>query len=70
MHPPTEIEFTIDLFPGTIPISKVLYHMTPMELVKLIVKLQELLDKVHLSVPPWGVLCYLSQRKMEVLIYS
>lgn len=40
-----EIEFVIDLTPGTSPISKPLYRMAPTELKKLKLPLQELLDK-------------------------
>lgn len=39
-----EIKFSIDLLPGTTPISKASYHMTPLELKELKVQLQELLD--------------------------
>ena len=40
-----EIEFVIDLVPGTTPISKAPYRMAPTELKELKVQLQELLDK-------------------------
>ena len=40
-----EIEFVIDLVPGTAPILKALYQMSPTELKELKVQLQELLDK-------------------------
>ena len=51
-----EIEFHIDLNPGTRLISKALYHMSPLELKELKVKLQDLLDKgfIRLSVSPWS----------------
>ncbi|KAL6325936.1 hypothetical protein AAG906_038427 [Vitis piasezkii] len=51
-----EMEFTIDLIPRTTPISKTSYNMTPIELKKLKVQLQELLDKgfIRLNVSPWG----------------
>ena len=51
-----EIEFSIDLFPRTVPISKAPYRMAPVELVELRVQLQELLDKgfIRSSVSPWG----------------
>ena len=45
LPPEREVEFTIDLVPGTTPISKTPYKMAPVELKKLKVQLQELLDK-------------------------
>ncbi|KAL0546149.1 hypothetical protein IC582_016055 [Cucumis melo] len=51
-----EIEFAIELEPGTVPISRALYRMAPAELEELKVQLQELLDKgfIRPSVSPWG----------------
>jgi hypothetical protein len=40
-----DVEFTIELQPGTTPISGRSYKMTPMELAELKVQLNELLDK-------------------------
>nr|XP_009771167.1 PREDICTED: uncharacterized protein LOC104221741 [Nicotiana sylvestris] len=54
--PPTrEIEFSIDLVPGTQPISIPPYRIAPAELRELKVQLQELLDKglIRPSVSPW-----------------
>ena len=45
LSPDREIEFAIDLLPGTGPISKAPYRMAPLELVELKKQLQELLDK-------------------------
>jgi len=45
LPPDWEIEFTIELVPGTAPISKAPYRMTPAELTELKTQLQELLDK-------------------------
>ena len=51
-----EIEFSIDLLPGTSPISKAPYRMAPTELKELKEQLQELLDKgfIRPSASPWG----------------
>jgi len=51
-----EIEFAIELLPGTAPISKAPYRMAPTELIELKKQLQELLDKglIRPSVSPWG----------------
>ena len=51
-----EIEFAIDLVPGTAPISMAPYRMAPAELKELKLQLQELLEKgfIRPSVSPWG----------------
>ena len=51
-----EIEFCIDLIPGTQPISIPPYRMAPVELRELKTQLQDLLDKgfIRPSVSPWG----------------
>ncbi|RVW79623.1 Transposon Ty3-I Gag-Pol polyprotein [Vitis vinifera] len=56
LPPEREMEFTIDLVPGTGPMSKAPYRMAPVELKELKVQLQELLDKgfIRPSVSPWG----------------
>jgi hypothetical protein len=56
MPPDRNVEFTSKLQPGTAPISKQLYKMTPNELAELKVQLNELLDKgyIHPSSSPWG----------------
>ncbi|KAJ8764928.1 hypothetical protein K2173_010393 [Erythroxylum novogranatense] len=56
LPPDREIEFGIDLVPGTATISIPPYRMAPVELKELKVHLQELLDKgfIRPSVSPWG----------------
>jgi hypothetical protein len=56
MPPDRDIDFIIELQPGTAPISKRPYYMPPNELVELKVQLQDLLDKgfIHPSASPWG----------------
>ncbi|CAN1768730.1 Retrovirus-related Pol polyprotein from transposon 17.6 [Linum perenne] len=51
-----EVEFNIELVPGTAPISIPPYRMAPAELNELKEQLQELLDKgfIRPSVSPWG----------------
>jgi hypothetical protein len=51
-----DIEFIIELQPGTAPISKSPYRMPPNELAELKIQLQDLLDKgfIHPSASPWG----------------
>ncbi|XP_052198421.1 uncharacterized protein LOC127805709 [Diospyros lotus] len=45
MPPEREVEFTIDLVPGSAPISKAPYRMAPKELHELKTQLEELLGK-------------------------
>jgi hypothetical protein len=56
MPPDHEIEFVIELVPGTTPIFKRPYRMTTNQLAELKEQLQELLDKgyIHPSASPWG----------------
>jgi hypothetical protein len=56
MPPDQDVEFVIELQPGTTPISKRPYKMTPNELAELKVQLNELLDKGYIrpSSSPWG----------------
>ncbi|XP_070010562.1 uncharacterized protein [Nicotiana sylvestris] len=54
--PDREIDFGIDLLPGTKPISIPPYRMAPAQLKELKVQLKDLLDKgfIRPSVSPWG----------------
>ncbi|KAL5734645.1 hypothetical protein ACOSP7_032506 [Xanthoceras sorbifolium] len=56
LPPQREVEFVIDVVPGTSPVSIAPYRMTPAELKELKIQLQELLDKgfIRPSVSPWG----------------
>ncbi|XP_043805273.1 uncharacterized protein LOC122721498 [Manihot esculenta] len=56
LPPEREVEFAIDVVPGTTPISIAPYRMAPTELKELKVQLQELLDKgfIRLSISHWG----------------
>jgi hypothetical protein len=56
MPPDRDIEFIIELQPGTAPISKRHYRMPPNELAELKIQLQDLLDKGYIrpSASPWG----------------
>ncbi|KAL0539804.1 hypothetical protein IC582_024025 [Cucumis melo] len=65
LPPHREIEFAIELEPGTVPISRAPYRMAPTELKELKVQLQELLDKgfIRPSVSPWGALVLFVKKK-------
>jgi hypothetical protein len=56
MPPDREIEFVIELVPGTASIFKRPYRMTVNQLAELKGQLQELLDKGYIrpSASPWG----------------
>ena len=56
LPPDRELEFSIDLLPGTNPISMAPYRMAPAELVELKKQLTELLEKgfIRPSVSLWG----------------
>ena len=56
LPPDREVEFTIDLIPGTEPISIPPYRMSPAELRELKAQLEELLSKgfIKPSISPWG----------------
>ncbi|WVZ93872.1 hypothetical protein U9M48_039825 [Paspalum notatum var. saurae] len=56
LPPDRDVEFRIDLVPGTAPVSKRPYRMAPDELRELKTQLQEQLDKgfIRPSSSPWG----------------
>jgi hypothetical protein len=56
LPPRREIDFSIDLLPGSAPISKSPYRMSLLVLTELKIQLQELLDNEYIrpSVSPWG----------------
>jgi hypothetical protein len=64
-----DIEFAIELQPGTTPISKRPYRMPPAELAELKKQLQELLDKgfIHPSTSSWGCPTLFMKKKDESL---
>jgi hypothetical protein len=64
-----DIEFAIELQPGTTPISKRPYRMPPAELAELKKQLQELLNKgfIRPSTSPWGCPALFVKKKDESL---
>jgi hypothetical protein len=60
-----DVEFTIELQPGTTPISRWLYKMTLKELAELKVQLNKLLDKGYIrpSSSPWGCAALFVKKK-------
>ncbi|XP_071921761.1 uncharacterized protein [Coffea arabica] len=65
LPPEREIEFKIDLLPGTSPISKTPYRMAPAELKELKLQLQYLLERgfIRESGSPWGAPVLFVKRK-------
>jgi hypothetical protein len=69
MPPDQDVEFTIELQPGTATISTRSYKMTPKELAELKVQLKELLDKGYIrpSSSPWGYSALFVKKKDQSL---
>jgi hypothetical protein len=69
MPPDRDVEFIIELHPDTTPISRRSYKMTPKELAKLKVQLNELLDKGYIrpSSSPWGCSTLFVKKKDQSL---
>ena len=65
MPPDRELEFAIDLVPGTTLIHKKYYRMPPSELVELKRQLDEMLQKGYIrpSSSPWGSLAIFMDKK-------
>ncbi|XP_050886811.1 uncharacterized protein LOC127092070 [Lathyrus oleraceus] len=65
LPPEREVEFSIDLVPGTRPISMAPYRMSAVELAELKSQLEDLLDKkfIRPSVSPWGAPVLLVKKK-------
>jgi hypothetical protein len=69
MPPDQDVEFIIELQPGTAPISRRSYKMTPKELGELKEQMKELLDKGYIrpSSSPWGYLALFVKKKDQSL---
>ena len=69
LPPEREVEFTIDLIPGTEPISILPYRMAPAELRELKAQLEELLSKgfIRPSISPWGAPVLFVKKKYRSL---
>jgi hypothetical protein len=69
MPPGQDVEFTIELQPGTVSISRRPYRMTQKELAELKVQLNELLDKgyICLNSSPWGCPALFVKKKDQSL---
>ncbi|XP_016728255.1 uncharacterized protein [Gossypium hirsutum] len=65
LPPDREVEFAIEVYPGTDPVSIPPYRMSPTELKELKVQLQDLLDRgfIRPSTSPWGALVLFVKKK-------
>ena len=68
LPPEREVESTIDLIPGTEPISIPPYRMAPAELRELKAQLEELLSKgfIRPSISPWGAPVLFVKKEKEI----
>ena len=69
LPPPREVDFRIELHPGTSPISMTPHRMAPIELQELKVQIQELLGKgfIRPSTSPWGAPVLFVKKKDKTL---
>ena len=69
LPPEREVEFVIELKPGTAPVSRRSYRMPPNELAELKVQLQDLLEKgfIRPSSSPWGCPAIFVKKKDQTL---
>jgi len=69
LPPDRDIEFKIELIPGTTPLSRRPYRMPPNELAELKIQLQELLEKglIRPSSSPWGCSAIFMKKKDKSL---
>jgi hypothetical protein len=69
LPPERDVEFVIELKPGTAPISRRSYRMPPNELAELKIQLQDLLEKGFIwpSSSPWGCPAIFVKKKDQTL---
>ena len=69
LPPPREVDFRIELHPGTSPISMTPHRMASVELQELKVQIQELLGKgfIRPSTSPWGAPVLFAKKKDKAL---
>ena len=62
-----DVDFIIELHPGTLPISMTSHRMAPVELQELKVQLQELLDKglIRQSTFPWTTQVLFTRKEVK-----
>ena len=70
LPPHMDVDFVIELHPGTSPISMTPHRMAPVELQELKVQIQDLLDRGFLrpSTSPWGAPVLFAKKKDKTLL--
>jgi hypothetical protein len=65
LPPRRDIDFSIELAPGAVPVSRTPYRMSTLELFELKLQLKEMMDKGYIrpSVSPWGALVLFVKKK-------
>nr|GEW87065.1 hypothetical protein [Tanacetum cinerariifolium] len=65
LPPPSQVEFQIDLLPGSAPVGRAPYRLAPFEMRELSVQLQELLEKgfIRPSSSSWGASVLFMKKK-------
>jgi hypothetical protein len=69
LPPRRDIDFSIELAPGAVPMSRTPYRMTTPELVELKLQLKEMMDKGYIqpSMSPWGAPVLFLKKKDDTL---
>jgi hypothetical protein len=69
LPPRRDIDFSIELAPGAVPVSRTPYRMSTPELVELKLQLKEMMDKGYIrpSVSPWGAPVLFVKKKDDTL---
>ena len=72
LPPLRDVDFRIELHPGTSPISMTPHRMAPVELQELKVQIQELLGKgfIRSSTSPWGAPVLFAKKKNKTFDYA
>ena len=67
LPPHRDVDFIIELHPGTSPISMTPHRMAPIELQEIKVQLQELLDKgfIRPNTSPWSSLILFTRKEVK-----
>ena len=65
-----DVDFCIELHPGTSPISMTPHRMAPVELQELKVQIQELLDKgfIRLNTSPWRAPVLFTRKEVKIRV--
>ena len=67
LPPSRDVDFCIELYPGTSPISMTPHRMAPVELQELKVQIHELLDRgfIRPRTSPWGTPVMFAKKKRQ-----